>query len=220
MLHGALGSAAQFEPYLPLLKDSFKLHRFNFFGHSGNPVPEKLYMTDLITQLEEYVLSNELNGSQVFGYSMGGYAALCLASRKPDLLGDILTLGTKMNWTAEGAENESRMLNPEAIMAKVPTYANYLQNLHGENWAALCKATAGLMLNLGQSPLLNKDLVAGLKNRIIYGLGDADKMVTRDETLEAVANTPGAGLLILPHTPHPLDKVSPQLLSGVIRLLL
>lgn len=38
-------------------------------------------------------------------------------------------------------------------------------------------------------------------------LGDRDKMVTLDETVNAYKAIPGAALSVFPETPHPLEKV-------------
>ena len=50
------------------------------------------------------------------GHSMGGYVALKLALKRPELVDRIITLGTKFNWTPEVAAKEVKMLNPDTNM--------------------------------------------------------------------------------------------------------
>ena len=51
-------------------------------------------------------------------------------------------------------------------------------------------------------------------------LGDRDKMVTLDETVEVYKNLPQAQLAILPNTPHPIEKVNTDRLASEIKSFL
>ncbi|MBK9228864.1 MAG: alpha/beta fold hydrolase [Ignavibacteria bacterium] len=48
----------------------------------------------------------------IFGYSMGGYAALYAAKKYPGVIGKIFTLGTKFEWNEESSASEVKLLSP------------------------------------------------------------------------------------------------------------
>jgi pimeloyl-ACP methyl ester carboxylesterase len=50
----------------------------------------------------------------------------------------------------------------------------------------------------------------------MVGVGDRDKMVTIEETLAAYRRLPNGRFIVLPDTPHPLEKVSPGRLAREI----
>ena len=62
---------------------------------------------------------------------MGGYVALNLASQSPEILGKIITLGTKFAWTKESATHETSRMIPEIMEKKIPAYTQKLERVHG-----------------------------------------------------------------------------------------
>jgi len=207
LLHGALGCEEQLLTLKDLLGKEAEVRLFTFGGHGAKASDTSSFsMERLSIELADFVTSENLSRPAVFGYSMGGYAALTLAAAQPHLLGDIVTLGTKFNWSVETAQQESRFLNPEKTAEKVPAFAAYLQKLHGDNWADLMRNTAGMMAQLGENHLLPTDL-ATIQNRVLLLLGDADNMVTREETEAVQQQIPHASVEILNQTPHAIEKI-------------
>ena len=85
-----------------------------------------------------------------FGYSMGRYAAVCIALKHPDRICSIMTLATVFDWSPERAQKEAAMLDPGKIELKVPAIAETLKHLHGsEKWKSLLQQKAGMMKVFG-----------------------------------------------------------------------
>jgi len=219
LLHGALGHSSNFDPYEPFLAQHFHIHKISFHGHGGTDIPaDGLSMELYVQQLDAYITEHGLTDVHVFGYSMGGYVALSHAIQYPGKIASILTLATKLNWTAEGAAKEVKMLEPEMIEAKVPKYAAQLKALHGEDhWKQLLPAVAGLMTRLAEKPLLNEQQYQSLGLPVQMMAGDKDAMVSMDETLHAVKHIPNANFAVLPDTKHPIEMVRPELLMGLMK---
>lgn len=219
LLHGALGHTQHFVPYLSWLEQHFNVHHFLFEGHGETPIPENgIRMQTYLDQLHRYCETHNLRQFDVFGYSMGGYVALCYALQYPGRISSLLTLATKLHWTAEGAAKESKMLQPEMIAEKVPKYAAQLASQHGqEQWKALLPAIAGMMTDLGSNPLLGLHNYSAVNTRVQLMVGDKDAMVSLEETLEAARNIPEARFAVLPQTKHPLEQVRPQLLIDLMK---
>jgi len=100
-------------------------------------------------------------------------------------------------------------LDPNAIRAKVPGFANTLAIRH-ENaggWEAVLTQTADLLRELGDHPLLSDRNLARIRQRVRVIVGDRDNTVSVEESA-AVAGALGAGsLTVLPNTSHPIEQV-------------
>src|SRR5687768_12363984 len=210
LLHGALGSKEQLEPLKTSLQKNYTTYSFNFIGHGSDEVPGSITMNDLVDQLHQYIVENISAEDEltIFGYSMGGYAALLLSSKQVCKIDRIITLGTKLNWDTAIAEHEIKMLDPEMIEQKVPAFAKELkQRHHPGDWKLLLKRTAEMMRDLGTNQYLNDQTFSTIRQPCKLMLGDRDKMVTLDETVKAHKKITDSSLSILPLTPHPIEKV-------------
>lgn len=218
LLHGALGHSSHFDPYLEVLSRHFTIHTLLFAGHGNTPIPEGgITMENNAQQIADYCATHQLDDVAIFGFSMGGYSALYYALQHPGVVNSILTLGTKFNWTEEGAAAESKMLNPDVITAKVPQYAQQLAEQHGaDNWKLLLPALSGMMTRLGKQPLL-QDNLAELDIPVQIMVGDKDNMVTVEESLATYRRLPKGKLAVLPDTKHPLDRIRPSLLLEAMK---
>lgn len=213
-----MGSQEQFDDLKEALSADFTIDTLSFSGH-GRTLSQQHAFT--IQNLSHEVL-HWLNDKQrrkidIFGYSMGGYVALWLARFYPDRVGKIMTLGTKLDWNEATVEKETKLLNAEKITTKVPTFAAELQDRHGEHeWHSVLQKTANLMHDLAKHHLTDEDF-AQITAQILLTLGDQDNMVTKEETFHVESVIPGAKTLELKDTPHPIDKVSNDLLASEIR---
>lgn len=218
LLHGALGTARQMQPLATFLSDSFAIHTLTFYGHGGELPPEEGYNFDRFADdIINYLDKEGLAEVSVFGYSMGGYAALYTALKHADRFSRIATLGTKVIWTTAGAEREVKMLNPEAIEQKVPAFAAHLEQLHGDQWKQVLSATAAMMRQLGSEPLLNEKDYRALTHQIMLGIGDRDHMAGLEDAVEVFKYLQNGRLWVLPQTPHPLEKVDIKLLAAGLK---
>ena len=216
LLHGALGSADQMEDLSRTLKDHYPIV-VELPGHGKTPDAGMAWSIQNFGDYLEHLCSVFKVPVYVFGYSMGGYVALSLAKRRPDLFKGIITLGTKFDWTPESARKESSRMNAEKILEKVPGFAADLMKRHGSShWLQVLKNTADLMLSLGDNPELRNGDPATSSLPVLCCLGEKDTMVTIDETLTYMKIFPRASLRMLPDTPHPIEQVSITLLASVI----
>lgn len=218
LLHGALGSKAHFSGLIPHLTDQFEVFTLNFEGHGGN-LSDSEFSIDLFSKnLVDFLVGHELKKVAVFGYSMGGYVALYTALRHPAYFEQIVTLGTKFDWSPAAAEKEVKMLNPEVLEEKVPRFAENLKNLHApDDWKKVMSKTATLMKNMGnQPPLTTADFVQ-IFTPVTIGIGEADKMVTQAESKLVADALPNSTYQILPNVIHPIDQVPVDILVEYLK---
>lgn len=210
LLHGAIGSSIQLEQLAGELNKEFKVHLLNFTGHGGKEIPDKPFSIEMFAEDIIYLIERgRMNEVNIFGYSMGGYAALYAARHFPGRINKIFTLATKFEWNEETSLRESKFLNPEKISEKIPSFAEQLRQRHSEeNWKLVLNKTAEMMINMGKNnPFTQKDLIE-IDNEVLVSVGDRDNMVTIEETVNAYRNLKNGKLLILPDTPHPIEKIS------------
>lgn len=161
-----------------------------------------------------YIREKSLNNVSVFGYSMGGYVAMYLASLYPDLISKIATLGTKYDWSPEIAAKEIKMLRSDIIEEKIPAFATALAKRHGiEQWKLLLNATADMLVKLGNKPLLHTGVFSKINTEILLLIGEKDNMVSLAETQSIQAQLPNGSLIVLADTPHPLEQVNTPYLA-------
>lgn len=219
LLHGAMGSATQFQPLMHALSDSFVFHAFNFPGHGGVPVGEnKFSIEGFAHALLRYMDENNLHQADIFGYSMGGYVATWLAAHHPDRVGKLATLATKFHWDAATAAKEIGMLNPERIQEKLPAFAQTLAGRHAPgDWKKLLGQTAELLQSLGNDRAMKPEDFQSITHKMLIMLGDRDRMVTREETMATYDLLRQGSLCILPDTAHPLEQADISLLAIMLR---
>ncbi len=209
LLHGALGSKAVFTDLKQNLQAKYKVFTLDFPGHGGLAIPQEPYIMPLFEE-SIFAFLNEMGiqKTHIFGYSMGGYAALCFALKYPERVSSIFTLATKFAWSPAVAEHEIKKLNPAQIEEKVPHFAQELAKRHApQNWKQVVHETASMMTNLGNTPLLTPETLRLVNIPVQLGLGDRDRMVTVEETLWAFKLLQNANLLVIPNARHPLEKV-------------
>ncbi len=218
LLHGALGSKAQFQSLEVSLSKYFYVHRINFSGHGGLSFSSSPFGIETFSrELKDYIVSNKLHGANVFGFSMGGYVALKLAQSNPDLISKIYTLGTKFDWNPFSAGQESEKLLPAIIEEKVPKFAAVLNKRHQPNdWKALVDSTREMMLQLGTNPVLSKADLLEITNDCQITRGASDNMVSQQETDWAANHLLFGHSKELPDTSHPLEKLDNDLLLAAL----
>lgn len=217
ILHGALGAETQFEPLKKKIHSDFIIWSMNFYGHGGSPIDKPYRIREFADQLENFIKENVITEALVFGYSMGGMVALDLASRKPELFERIVTLGTKFAWSPEIAQKETKMLDPEMILDKVPKFADALSKRHAPtDWIDVLKATEEMMHYLGENPPVNEATWSKIDLPVTICLADNDEMVSKEETQMVYDILPRADFEELHHSKHPIEQVDLDQLSDIL----
>ncbi|MBL7773710.1 MAG: alpha/beta hydrolase [Chitinophagaceae bacterium] len=208
-LHGALGSKSQFDSLLARLPNTIEGHSMNFSGHGGRPVALGGFRFDTFCkEILQYLDEHSISRVNLFGYSMGGYAALMFASLHPDRVEKVFTLNVKFNWDLESTQKETSMLDPEKMMEKVPGFANNLILQHGMMfWKEMLKNTSDMMMNMTVGKLMTDDDYQKITAPTRMAIGELDKTSSLMETLEVQQKTKQAQLLVIPGAPHPLEKI-------------
>lgn len=215
LLHGALGAATQLDPLRRALADvtAAPVHALEFPGHGDTPpLPadvDGFHMDRFAAWLGDALDGLGIGRAVLFGYSMGGYAALLHARVRPERVAAVVTLGTKLAWSPEVAAREARRLDPAVLRAKVPAFAEALAARHAAagGWEAVLRRTAALLTALGDAPPLDAAALGGIGCPVRVLVGDRDATLPVAECVDAVRALRVGELGVLPGTPHPLEQV-------------
>lgn len=215
ILHGALGGSDQFDELIAHLPQ-FEIHTLDFRGHGARANHSEAYsLKGFKEDVLNYIEDNNLSNPYVFGYSMGGYVAICLEKQKPGTFSGIVTLGSKVEWSPEIATKEASKCNPEIIESKVPAFAKALEERHGDQWKSVLNRTAEFMRGLGEQNPIQDVVHADLKCGVTMLLAEDDNMVSKEET-EALAQKIGAEFRIVEDSKHPIEQVDVSALADEI----
>lgn len=218
ILHGAAGSKQRFDAIAASLKSNFDVFRMNFSGHGGETMPDDPFSIELFSKdVIQFLNSNEIRQINIFGYSMGGFVGLYLASHFPERVARVFTLGTKFNWNKETVKQQIRLLDPETIEEKLPEYAEELKLIHNPNdWREVIEKTVEMLNDMGKkNPLSDNDLTS-LEIPVLIGMGDRDNLVIIEESVFSFRLLKKGQLLVIPDTPHPIHNVNVEVLSREI----
>lgn len=219
LLHGALASRHQFDNLLPLIRNEINAEAINFTGHGGLNIPTHGYTFQQFEKdILKYADDHSIEKLNIFGFSMGGYAALFFASKHPDRVEKIHTLNVKFNWDPTSTAKETAMLDAEKMIQKVPGYANQLMMQHGLNmWKEVLNKTSEMMTSLSKDLVLTNEDFERIQIPVRLAIGDKDFTSSVEETTQIYRKLKHGQLWVLPDTSHPFEKVSHQAVAESIR---
>lgn len=200
----------QFEELKNRLAGSYHVHSINFTGHGGQPIPAESFSMKMFAEdVLEYLHSNKIKTINIFGYSMGGYVGMYLSKYSSGKIGKLITLATKFHWSETIAGQEIKMLDAEKIEIKLPAFAQALERRHHpQNWKQVLQKTANMLSDMGKDNTLKPGDYKSINIPVKLMIGDKDKMVTLNETMEVYNSLSYAQLSVLPDTPHPIEGVN------------
>lgn len=218
LLHGAIGSKDQLIPVARVLSEEFDIHTLDFSGHGGLPINQEFSFDLFVDDVLNYMNQENISNAHFFGYSMGGYVALYLAYKHPELVTSIFTLGTKFDWHPEGALKETKMLNPAKIEEKIPAFAEVLKKRHApENWKKVLDYTKAFLIALGDAPVLTNTRLSQISQKSYISVGSEDNMVSQEETKLTAETLLNAHFILFEGFKHPIEQIDIDVLSDSIK---
>lgn len=208
LLHGAIGCNKQLQNIeQELHKQGHKVLNLNFPGHGDEEICKSDFSIEFFESSINAILETIEEEVFIFGYSLGGYVALRLALQHPNKIKGIMCFGTILDWSPAQAEKQIAQIMPEKLKAKVPSFAQYLEKLHGSKWESVLLNTHNLLKRLGENALLNNDSFETLTVPVILSLGDRDVIVSFEETINAYRHLKHGSMIVYPQTAHPIEKI-------------
>ena len=216
-LHGALGSASQFDLLRPHLGTETPFYALNLPGHGGLPLDAPYSMEHFADAVLAFLEKEQIAQADIFGYSMGGYVALWLAWHYPGRVRRVMTLNTKLDWSPETAARMSGMFDPEKIELKVPQFAQVLAQTHAPaDWKEVAHGTADFLKSLGDGAGLPPEAFVGISCPVAILRGAFDNTVTEEECRSAADRVPNSFYREIPESKHAIEQVDVAALAREI----
>ena len=143
MLHGFLGSGADWRPIASQLACEHYVLCPDLPGHGGNPLDAPVPFEELVAGLDASLKRHGASGCDLLGYSMGGRLALALAIAHPGVARR-LVLESASPGIDDPAVRESRRVHDDALAAQLDpldtpdALAGWLQEWYAEPlWSSL-----------------------------------------------------------------------------------
>lgn len=90
-LHGFPMNQTIWDDFVPLLSDRYKVITADLPGFGKSPLPEPPFTIDQIADLVlDWLSSENILGSTLIGHSLGGYVALAMAKKRPELFSGLV----------------------------------------------------------------------------------------------------------------------------------
>lgn len=173
------------------------------FGEEAGVNAEGPIMDDLIAELAHYIEHGGLDQPAIIGHSMGGFIAMSLAIRHPQMPGRIMIVDS-LPWFASimvppGAEPDMDAIRPQAEMART-----MMLSMHGRELPE--NANDGLLLRYTVDPAnlqTLRDLTSAADPRVTGQL--VYELMTGDMRQEIAAITVPA-TVVVPHNPAVMSE--------------
>lgn len=217
LLHGALGAASLMYKLSRALDEVAVVHVLDFSGHGDAAWPEEAFSTSLFEQdALQFMDARDIESAHFFGYSLGGFVALKLAKNHPTRVKSITTLATKFDWTEAISARECKNLDAANLEEKAPRFVKSLVNIHQKNdWKVVVAATQTFLSAMHLDKFSSSDFES-IKTPVRLMVGDRDKMVSIQETMNAWHLLPNAEFAVLPDCHHSWEQVDRELLKILI----
>jgi pimeloyl-ACP methyl ester carboxylesterase len=219
-LHSALGVSQDLKPLMDYFSSSdLNLLSFEFSGHGKTAAwPEDFRIDTFAKELEAFFKAKNLQRVSIFGHSLGGYVALYHKVNYEDSpIDNIITYGTKFNWSKDSVAKEIQLLNPDHLSEKYPKEAQTLFEKHGERWKHLMRSTAHMLQHLEKLDGLTREDLMDVEIPVTLIVGDQDRMVTKEETNLAKSWLHHAEVRVISHSKHDLERSNLKEIASVIK---
>jgi pimeloyl-ACP methyl ester carboxylesterase len=212
LVHGGLGSGAQWEPVVLELARSWRVITPDSRGHgrSTNPAGELSY-AGIADDIAALIGALGLDNPVVGGWSDGGQVTLELGARHPGAASALIVGAAYPNFDAGGLREAHRMLLgaddrgiPDAshLDAQLGEFAEEIKALHpggADQWRRLVDESASMWL---QYEGLSPDDLEEITAPVLVLAGDRDELIPLDLSVSLFRELPNAELAICPWLSH------------------
>jgi len=100
----------------------------------------------------------------------------------------------------------------------LPAFAQALKQCHDPaDWKIILESTASMMKAMGRENPLKESDYADITNEVMVSIGDSDKMVSHEETINVYKKLKKGSLTVFSNTPHPIEQIDVLLVSNAIK---
>lgn len=229
LLHGGFMNILALGPLLPALAQTRQVIAVELEGHGRTNHPDRpLHYAQMADDVAGLLHTLDIAQADVFGFSMGGMTALCLAMRHPQLVRKLVVVSAPYNKTGyyPSISAEWPHMSVEGFQG-TPMEAGFRQLAPDPaSWPAFVQKMKEMIVGFDGWNAVD---VASIRAPALLVVGDAD-LIPPEHTIElfhllggargdgGLGELPAAQLAVLPHTTHfdildRLDLLLPPVLA-------
>lgn len=219
LLHGYLESLLVWSDFVPLLYKKVRVVTLDLPGHGISEVKGETHTMDFLADtVADAIRTLGIDRCTLVGHSMGGYVALAVCERHPELLDGVVLLSSTPNPdTPEKAENRRREIalvkaGKKELLARVAPAAGFAEENRPRMKDAIEDLTEQVFIteDEGIVALLNgmigrkdqNEMLRQTKVPVLFILGRKDNYIPVEVAEKMVAEHPETKVVWLEHSGH------------------
>ena len=211
LLHGGLGSRADFEPLAQHLVSDHRLIAIDSRGHGRSALGDaKLTYRRLTDDIAAVLDQLGLSKAGIIGHSDGGIVALRLAAS--DLVQPLFVVAVGAHWQLQDDDPIREIYRDVTAQEWREMFGPQVKRYEDENpdpdFMRLFDATKAMWLGKGDSAYPN-DTIRSIAAPLLVVHGDDDFLVSRGQAFDLAEQVEGARLLNLPFASHTILEDNP-----------
>ena len=219
LLHGYLESMLVWDDFVPLIYKQCRVVTLDLPGHGISEVKGEIHTMDYLADtVAEALHSLEIARATIVGHSMGGYVALAMAERHPDLMDGVVLLSSTPNADSEEKREmrrrEIRLIRSgkKDLIARVAPGAgfaadnrralnDYIEDLTEQVYLTEDDGIVALLNGMIERKDLN-EMLRTTQVPALFILGRKDEYITVEIAERMVADHPEAKVVWLENSGH------------------
>jgi pimeloyl-ACP methyl ester carboxylesterase len=222
LLHGGLGSLADFNPILERLPSNLRLIGMDLRGHGASTLGTasltyRRYQDDVLAVLDHLGIAR----CAILGFSDGGIVGYRIAAQAPERVQALITVGAQWTLVPDGpVAGMLAGLTPQLWEEMFPgSRAAYEALNPAPDFAAQVQAVVGLWTDAGPDGYPGP-AVAEIAAPTLIVRGDADPLLSLEEAVALQTQIAGAHLFNVPFAGHEVHVDAPDLLMPAVQQFL
>ncbi len=229
-LHGFPMNQTVWNDFVPLLSDTYKVITVDLPGFGKSPLSESPFTIEQIADsVLRWVLSEKISGATIMGHSLGGYVALAMVEKQPELFSGLgLFHSTALADSAEKKESRLKVVDFIGKNAVLAFTSNFIPPLFADqNHKAINKvreiaiqsghdAVIGYTLAMRNRP--NRiSVLEKLKMPVLFLAGEADAGIPVDTIFKQAERCESPQVHVLKQVAHMGMFENPEASANIIR---
>ncbi len=230
LLHGFPMDKSVWNEFSPLLSNTYTVITVDLPGFGKSPLPKLPFTIDEVADsLLEWILSEKIFDSTLIGHSLGGYVALAMAEKRPDLFSGLgLFHSTALSDSEEKKESRQKAVDFIEKNGVLAFTSNFIPPLFAnQNHKAIATvrtivvqsdrdAVVGYTLAMRNRPDRTSTLKK-LKIPVLFLAGEADAGIPADSILSQSKLCESAQVHVLKQVAHMGMFEKPEESAAIIR---
>jgi pimeloyl-ACP methyl ester carboxylesterase len=230
LIHGFPMNSSVWNDFVPLLSDTYKVITVDLPGFGKSPILKLPFTIDQVADsLLDWLLAEKIFNSTIIGHSLGGYVALAMAEKRPDLFSGLgLFHSTALADSDEKKESRLKVVDFIGKNGVLAFTSNFIPPLFADQSHKAIATVRDIAVQSGHDAVVGythamrdrpdrTSLLKKLKKPVLFLAGEADAGIPVDSILKQSELCESAQVHVLKEVAHMGMFEKPQASAAIIR---